>query len=194
MSIYKAENQSSQNMKIDDMPFLAKILENIREVIAYDKQQKQPLILRINEAFIFKIARKAILEKNSTFLMSIAGESASGKTTLVKNTAKACIKTDTDNAYTVICCDDYYKDASYFLVEAHMKLQEMKITERDITRKIGYFLEHQPVVSDCAAASLNQLTINTNGDIHACQCYMNQMNTFGSVFDNDLIYDSDRQA
>ncbi len=63
MSIYKAENQSSQNMKIDDMPFLAKILENIREVIAYDKQQKQPLILRINEAFIFKIARKAILEK-----------------------------------------------------------------------------------------------------------------------------------
>ncbi|MCI8530284.1 MAG: radical SAM protein [Lachnospiraceae bacterium] len=78
---------------------------------------------------------------------------------------------------------DYYKDASYFLVEAHMKLQEMKITERDITRKIGYFLEHQPVVSDCAAASLNQLTINTNGDIHACQCYMNQMNTFGSVFD-----------
>ena len=118
MSIYKAENQSSQNMKIDDMPFLAKILENIREVIAYDKQQKQPLILRINEAFIFKIARKAILEKNSTFLMSIAGESASGKTTLVKNTAKACIKTDTDNAYTVICCDDYYKDASKELTAA----------------------------------------------------------------------------
>ena len=50
--------------------------------------------------------------------MSIAGESASGKTTLVKNTAKACIKTDTDNAYTVICCDDYYKDASKELTAA----------------------------------------------------------------------------
>lgn len=112
----------TQNLNIqaakDDMPFIAKILENIREVIAYDKQQKQPLILRINEAFIFKIARKAILEKNSTFLMSIAGESASGKTTLVKNTAKACIKTDTDNTYTVICCDDYYKDASKELKDA----------------------------------------------------------------------------
>ena len=59
MSIYKAENQSSQNMKIDDMPFLAKILENIREVIAYDKQQKQPLILRINEAFI--LDRKSVV-------------------------------------------------------------------------------------------------------------------------------------
>ena len=44
--------------------------------------------------------------------MAIAGESASGKTTLVKNAAKACIKSDTNNVYTVICCDDYYKDAS----------------------------------------------------------------------------------
>ncbi|MCX4276017.1 MAG: hypothetical protein OSJ27_09635 [Candidatus Gastranaerophilales bacterium] len=113
----ETENLNIQAAK-EDMPFIARILENIREVIAYDKQQKQPLILRINEAFIFKIARKAILEKNSTFLMSIAGESASGKTTLVKNTAKACIKTDTDNAYTVICCDDSYKDASKELKEA----------------------------------------------------------------------------
>ena len=111
MDINQVDNNNFQDIK-SNMPFLAKILENIREVIAYDKKQKQPLILRINEAFIFKIARKAILEENSTFLMSIAGESASGKTTLVKNTAKACIKTDTDNAYTVICCDDYYKDAS----------------------------------------------------------------------------------
>jgi len=53
-----------------DMPYIAKILHNIREVIAWDKEQKQPLILRINEAFIFKIARKAILEQDSTFLMS----------------------------------------------------------------------------------------------------------------------------
>lgn len=95
-----------------DMPFIAKILQNIREVITWDRAQKQPLILRIDEAFIFKIARKAILEQNSTFLMSIAGESASGKTTLVKNTAKACLKNSTNDFYTVICCDDYYKDAS----------------------------------------------------------------------------------
>ncbi len=95
-----------------DMPFIAKILHNIREVIAWDSKQKLPLILRLNEAFIFKIARKAILEEDSTFLMSIAGESASGKTTLVKNTAKACLKSDTNDFYTVVCCDDYYKDAS----------------------------------------------------------------------------------
>ncbi|MBR6298538.1 MAG: hypothetical protein IKR34_04775 [Candidatus Gastranaerophilales bacterium] len=98
--------------KLVDMSRMSKILENIREVIANDRKQKQPLILRINEAFIFNIARRAIQEKNSTFLMSIAGESASGKTTLVKNSAKACLKSDKNNIYTIICCDDYYKDAS----------------------------------------------------------------------------------
>ena len=103
---------TSKSDKVIEMSYVARILNNIREVIAKDREQKQPLILRINEAFIFNIARKALVDKNSTFLMSIAGESASGKTTLVKNTAKACLKSDTSDVYTVVCCDDYYKDAS----------------------------------------------------------------------------------
>ncbi len=110
-------NMNDSDKKIE-MSYIARILNNIREVIAKDRLQKQPLILRINEAFIFNIARKALMEKNSTFLMSIAGESASGKTTLVKNTAKACLKSDTSDVYTVVCCDDYYKDASNELREA----------------------------------------------------------------------------
>ena len=101
-----------ESSSYNDMPYIAKILQNIRDVIEWDSKQKQPLILRVNEAFIFKIARKALTDKNSIFLMSIAGESASGKTTLVKNTAKACIKSEANDIYTVICCDDYYKDAS----------------------------------------------------------------------------------
>lgn len=113
-----SENQIKQAKKLVSLSKMSQILENIREVIARDRMQKQPLILRINEGFIFNIARKAIEEKNSTFIMSIAGESASGKTTLVKNAAKACVKSDTNNVYTVICCDDYYKDASRELTEA----------------------------------------------------------------------------
>lgn len=111
-------NSANSTEKIVEMSYVAQILNNIREVIAEDRRQKQPLILRINEAFIFNIARKAITDKNSTFLMSIAGESASGKTTLVKNTAKACLKSDTNDVYTVVCCDDYYKDASKELSQA----------------------------------------------------------------------------
>ena len=104
--------------KLASLSKISSVLENIREVIARDKMQKQPLILRINEGFIFDVARKAIQEKDSTFLISIAGESASGKTTLVQNTAKACVKSDTNNVYTVVNCDDYYKDASKELKSA----------------------------------------------------------------------------
>ncbi len=107
-----SKNEIEQAKKLASMQMVSEILENIRGVIAKDRKQKQPLILRINEGFIFNIARKAIIERDSTFLMAIAGESASGKTTLVKNAAKACVKSDTSNVYTVICCDDYYKDAS----------------------------------------------------------------------------------
>lgn len=112
------EKEIEQAKKLVSMSKMSQILENIRGIIARDRMQKQPLILRINEGFIFNIARKAIEEKNSTFIMSIAGESASGKTTLVKNAAKACVKSDTNNVYTVVCCDDYYKDASKELIEA----------------------------------------------------------------------------
>ncbi len=113
-----SKHEIEQAKKLASMSKISQILENIREVIAQDRKQKQPLILRINEGFIFNLARKAIQEKESTFLMSIAGESASGKTTLVDNTAKACIKSDTNNIYTVISCDDYYKDASKELSDA----------------------------------------------------------------------------
>ena len=113
-----SENEIRQAKKLVSMSKMSQILENIREVIARDRKQKQPLILRVNEGFIFNIARKAIEDKNSTFILSIAGESASGKTTLVKNAAKACVKSDTSDVYTVICCDDYYKDASKELTDA----------------------------------------------------------------------------
>ncbi len=113
-----SESEIEQAKRLVSMSKISQILENIRGVIARDRKQKQPLVLRVNEAFIFNIARKAIQEKNSTFIMSIAGESASGKTTLVKNASKACLKSETNNVYTVICCDDYYKDASDELKKA----------------------------------------------------------------------------
>ena len=48
----------------------------------------------------------------------ITGESASGKTVFVDNTIKACIKDKKEGIYTVIRCDDYYKDTSKELKEA----------------------------------------------------------------------------
>jgi uridine kinase len=51
-------------------------------------------------------------------LIGITGESASGKTVFVDNTIKACVKDKTQGIYTVIRCDDYYKDTSKELKEA----------------------------------------------------------------------------
>lgn len=101
-----------------DISFLAEILNNVRSIVEYDRKQKQPLILKINEGFIFNIVRKALLERDARFLISVTGESASGKTTLVQNAVKACIKSENSEIYSVICCDDYYKDASRELREA----------------------------------------------------------------------------
>lgn len=113
----KLNNNVQMNNIKADMSFVARILEGVRKVIQYDSEQKQPLILKINEGFIFNLARKALIEQKYSFLVSITGESASGKTTLVDNAVKACLKSD-KNVYTVIRCDDYYKDASSELKQA----------------------------------------------------------------------------
>ena len=43
-----SENDIEQAKKLVNMSKISQILENIREVIAKDRMQKQPLILRIN--------------------------------------------------------------------------------------------------------------------------------------------------
>jgi uridine kinase len=63
-------------------------------------------------------ARKVVQEKQKTFLVGIAGESASGKTTFVDNTVKACLKDHIEGVYTVISCDDYFHDTSKELKDA----------------------------------------------------------------------------
>ena len=66
MEIEANSNIESQMQELKtDISFLAKILNNVRDIIAYDRKQKQPLILKINEGFIFNIVRKALLEKDS---------------------------------------------------------------------------------------------------------------------------------
>lgn len=100
-----------------NFPLVMKILENIKEVLKEDKAQKQPLFLMIRDACLLNIIRTAMSNPQKSFLIGISGESASGKTTLVQNAVKACIG-DMSNLYTIVCCDDYYKDASQELKNA----------------------------------------------------------------------------
>src|SRR5574344_570830 len=101
-----------------DMEIISNIVDSLKKVIEEDKKEEQPLFLRISDNFIMNIARKVVQDKKKTFLIGITGESASGKTVFVDNTIKACVKDKKEGIYTVIRCDDYYKDTSKELKEA----------------------------------------------------------------------------
>lgn len=101
-----------------EMEIITSIVESLKQIIEEDKEEKQPLFIKISDNFIMNFARKAVQEKNKTFVIGIAGESASGKTTFVNNTVKACVKDKIEGVYTVISCDDYFYDTSKELKEA----------------------------------------------------------------------------
>lgn len=100
------------------MELVSTIVSSLKEILEEDKKQKQPLFIKIADNFIMNLARKIVQEKKKNFLIGITGESASGKTTFVDNTVKACIKDEIDGVYTVVRCDDYFKDTSKELKEA----------------------------------------------------------------------------
>lgn len=104
--------------KRHEMELTTLIVDSLKQIIEEDKQEKQPLFIKISDNFIMNIARKVVQEKKKMFLIGIAGESASGKTTFVDNTVKACVKDEIEGVYTVIRCDDYFKDTSKELKEA----------------------------------------------------------------------------
>ena len=101
-----------------DMEIISTIVEALNKILEEDKKEEQPLFLKISDSLIMNIARKVVQDKKKTFLIGITGESASGKTVFVDNTIKACVKDKTQGIYTVIRCDDYYKDTSKELQEA----------------------------------------------------------------------------
>jgi len=101
-----------------DMEIITNIVEAFKEILEEDKKARQPLFLRVKDNFIMNIARKVVQDKKKTFLIGITGESASGKTVFVDNTIKAVLKDKKEGIYTVIRCDDYYKDTSKELIEA----------------------------------------------------------------------------
>lgn len=95
-----------------------KIVESLKKILDEDKKQKHPLFMSVKESVIFSIARRALNEPGSKFLIGIAGESASGKTTFVQNAIRSCIAEERTDLYTIVCCDDYYHDWSQELKEA----------------------------------------------------------------------------
>ncbi len=100
-----------------DMELVSRVVESLKQILEDDKKQARPLFLKISDNLVHSIAKKAIHERAKTFIVGITGESASGKTVFVDNTIAACVK-ENRGVYTVIRCDDYYKDTSKELQDA----------------------------------------------------------------------------
>ena len=117
METFELTNYNFYSSRLD-MELITTIVDALKEILEEDKKQEQPLFLKVADNFIMDIARKVIQEKKRTFLIGITGESASGKTVFVDNTIEAVMREKKEGIYTVIRCDDYYKDTSKELQEA----------------------------------------------------------------------------
>ena len=111
METFELTNYKFYSSRLD-MELITTIVDALKEILEEDKKQEQPLFLKVADNFIMDIARKVVQEKKKTFLIGITGESASGKTVFVDNTIEAVMKEKKEGIYTVIRCDDYYKDTS----------------------------------------------------------------------------------
>lgn len=109
-----AESLREENQSIA----VFKIIDGIKDILEEDRQQKQPLILSLNEKLLIKTVKELLTNKRQQCLIGITGESASGKTTFVNYVSKALRKKLFNESYTSLCCDDYYKDTSIELKEA----------------------------------------------------------------------------
>ena len=117
METFELTNYNFYSSRLD-MELITNIVDTLKEILEEDKQQEQPLFLKVADDFIMNIARKVVQEKKKTFLIGITGESASGKTVFVDNTIEAVVRDKKEGIYTVIRQDDYYKDTSKELQEA----------------------------------------------------------------------------
>lgn len=88
------------------------IVNAVGLILEEDRRQKYPLFLKVEENFLLNFLKAIMNNVNSSFLVSVSGESGSGKTTFVNSVVKSNPIFKNSNVYTPIHCDDYYKDCS----------------------------------------------------------------------------------
>lgn len=118
MQLTEKPKENMEQNQTSTLAIVVEIVECLKKILEEDKKQKHPLFLNVKESVIFNTARRALNDPETRFLIGIAGESASGKTTFVQNAIRSCIAEERTDLYTIVCCDDYYHDWSRELKEA----------------------------------------------------------------------------
>ena len=123
MELLLCENKKTINNSNTKINKLFKLLNVINEQLKKDKQQKEPLVLSIQDGFLPKFIN-LLISQNTNHTIGIAGESACGKTTFVSSIMSVFSHLNNKNYYTSLCCDDYYLDTSEALNKVNGSFQE----------------------------------------------------------------------
>lgn len=70
------------------------------------------------------------------------------------------------------CWEEYYKEASEFLIKSYEYLTSDGIYDGRLIRKIDSFFNNEFKFSDCGAIGGNQLAIKPNGEVCICHGYL----------------------
>ena len=62
-------NQTANSDKMFTLPVIIKVVESIKNILEEDKKQKNPLFLSVKESVIFNLARRAVSEPDTRFLI-----------------------------------------------------------------------------------------------------------------------------
>lgn len=85
--------------------------------------------------------------------------------------------------------DDYYQEATSFMLDTFTKLREVGMYEDRIMRKVHSFKENKMHLYDCCAGGGNQYVIAPNGTIGICHGYLNDRKYFSAnVADLDFDF------
>ena len=68
METFELTNYNFYSNRVD-MELIATIVDSLKEILAEDKKQEQPLFLKVADDFILNIARKVVQEKKKNFLI-----------------------------------------------------------------------------------------------------------------------------
>lgn len=117
----KETNSSDKLLKPDfnsrtGREFLAFYLHaKLKQLIAYDKRQPEPMIVEMNPGFPNSFSRRLITNPTKRFLIGITGESASGKSSICK--AIKTVISELSMPVSILSTDNYFNDISKLIAE-----------------------------------------------------------------------------
>ncbi|MGN1154101.1 MAG: uridine kinase [Candidatus Gastranaerophilaceae bacterium] len=110
----------------------------LKQLIAFDKKYKQPMIIDVCPNFISNFSKRLINNPDKRLLIGITGASASGKSTICSQIEK--ITQNLDLPVSILSTDNYFKDISALILK-HGSFDKLRDSGYDIDSPDGFQLD-----------------------------------------------------